>query len=397
MFCAGIGLFRLHQNKLQVCLARTHAKHESMLKGKIEKKINESVLDCAYRETKEESGVTPDMIRLFDSDTVYFVENSIKYFVGIFNGPDTFVPHPDNPEELDSTNWHNVDDVIKYDDFTLKRRRREIINEMSKLVSKYYQIPIELLDNSQIKMNDELLDSFDKSKQLEQKNTTTENVKFKNPKKVFKKEFKKEFESKSEPKSELNKADIRLSKTMSKVLRHHLHDSGLKIYKDESGESDGSVNFTDFAKYMRASEDSIRKVVDNNEKKRFSIINRNGINWIRANQGHSEESGSMISDSALLKEITTPYDFCAHGTYKQYIDLIKKNGLNRMSRKHIHMIKCMDAISGFRKSSEILIHINMKAAIDDGIVFYESDNNVILTEGVDGVLDPKYFTKFENL
>lgn len=29
----------------------------------------------------------------------------------------------------------------------------------------------------------------------------------------------------------------------------------------------------------------------------------------------------------------------------------------------------------------------------DGIKFYISGNNVILTEGVDGVLPPKYFTK----
>jgi 2'-phosphotransferase len=35
----------------------------------------------------------------------------------------------------------------------------------------------------------------------------------------------------------------------------------------------------------------------------------------------------------------------------------------------------------------------MEAAIKDGIKFYISSNNVILTEGVEGTLSPKYFKK----
>ena len=128
--------------------------------------------------------------------------------------------------------------------------------------------------------------------------------------------------------------------------------------------------------------------------------------WTRTNEGrsapqpfrgHSTDSGSLVDDSVLLKEITVPYDFCAHGTYNKHLDLIKKTGLNKMSRKHIHMIKTMNAVSGYRKSCQVLVHINMKAAMDDGIKFYESDNGVVLTEGINGVIDPKYFTKFEQL
>ena len=35
----------------------------------------------------------------------------------------------------------------------------------------------------------------------------------------------------------------------------------------------------------------------------------------------------------------------------------------------------------------------MFRAIKDGIPFYISSNNVILTEGIDGTLPPKYFKK----
>src|SRR5438105_3116781 len=140
MLCAGIGVFRQikknESNQLQICLARTSAGHESMLKGK--RKKHEKVLECAYRETQEESGITPIMIKLFDTDALFFIENSITYFVGVFIGSSDFVPHPEDPEELASTEWYNVDDVLKFNDFRLKKRRKEIINEMSKLVKKYY-------------------------------------------------------------------------------------------------------------------------------------------------------------------------------------------------------------------------------------------------------------------
>lgn len=66
-----------------------------------------------------------------------------------------------------------------------------------------------------------------------------------------------------------------------------------------------------------------------------------------------------------------------------------------MSRNHIHFApglpKENGVISGMRGSCDIYIEIDMFAAIKDGIKFYISSNGVILTEGVDGVLLPKYF------
>lgn len=35
----------------------------------------------------------------------------------------------------------------------------------------------------------------------------------------------------------------------------------------------------------------------------------------------------------------------------------------------------------------------MKAAMNDGVAFYLSTNSVILTEGENGVLKPKYFKR----
>lgn len=92
-------------------------------------------------------------------------------------------------------------------------------------------------------------------------------------------------------------------------------------------------------------------------------------------------------------------DLVVHGTtYKAYAE-IKKTGLNKMKRSHIHFaicddfIKGNDAQSGIRSNCQILIYIDMKQALDDGIEFYMSDNKVVLSEGVDGVLDKKYFSR----
>lgn len=66
-----------------------------------------------------------------------------------------------------------------------------------------------------------------------------------------------------------------------------------------------------------------------------------------------------------------------------------------MSRNHIHfapgMPKDNGVVSGMRGSCDIYIEIDMFAAIKDGVSFFISSNNVILTEGVNGVLDSKYF------
>jgi 2'-phosphotransferase len=63
-----------------------------------------------------------------------------------------------------------------------------------------------------------------------------------------------------------------------------------------------------------------------------------------------------------------------------------------MSRKHIHFAKSLDAVSGKRSDCNLLVYVDMAKAMDDGIVFYESSNGVILTEGIDGILDPKYLS-----
>lgn len=65
-----------------------------------------------------------------------------------------------------------------------------------------------------------------------------------------------------------------------------------------------------------------------------------------------------------------------------------------MARVHIHFATALPedgVISGMRNSANVVIQIDMVKAVQDGINFFVSSNGVVLTEGIDRVLPPKYF------
>ena len=66
-----------------------------------------------------------------------------------------------------------------------------------------------------------------------------------------------------------------------------------------------------------------------------------------------------------------------------------------MKRNHIHLAigEPGQAKSGIRYNSLIIIYINLKKAMNDNIVFKVSPNRVILTDGIEGFLSSKYFSK----
>jgi len=103
---------------------------------------------------------------------------------------------------------------------------------------------------------------------------------------------------------------------------------------------------------------------------------------------------------ALSSRELSDVDCLIHGTYRKSWELIREEGLSRMKRNHIHLARGIPGvdegvISGMRKNCEVFIYVDGKACADDGVVFYKSDNGVVLTAGVDesGILPTKYFLK----
>ena len=196
----------------------------------------------------------------------------------------------------------------------------------------------------------------------------------------------------------MSKHNQRLSKALSWVLRHHAVNLGLNINDEGYVLLDDLLKLDKFNTYTF---NDIDEVVKNNDKKRFSLKLDNDKWYIRANQGHSIKVGSKINQKLLLKKLNNPLPLAVHGTTKNAFEIIKKSGLKKMNRTHIHFA-CNDNLvegntnqSGIRANCEILIYLDMKKAMSDGIEFFVSDNQVILSPGLgkEGFIDKKYFDK----
>ena len=190
----------------------------------------------------------------------------------------------------------------------------------------------------------------------------------------------------------------KISRGMSKILRHKLVERGIPFTED------GYVAVTDLMKQgeMKGTRiEDIYDVVKTNDKQRFSIITKNtdkgDVVFVRANQGHSSEVGEKLNVDELLEEIKQPIG-CFHGTNTGAVGLIMKNGLSRMARSHIHFAVGRpgdkEVISGMRRSVNVIFSINMDTAMKKGHTFYMSANKVILTEGP-LLPDPELYLEIE--
>ncbi|KAF9266815.1 hypothetical protein L218DRAFT_857261 [Marasmius fiardii PR-910] len=202
-----------------------------------------------------------------------------------------------------------------------------------------------------------------------------------------------------------NARRVQLSKTLSYLLRHGAESNGLSI------RSDGFVKVKDLLKTAELCEldfMTLEKIVQMDNKQRFTMSYQlPGVPgsssqlenwWIRANQGHSLTSVADLE----LKRLKSPEDvpMAVHGTSTEAWKSIAAEGLSKKTRNHIHLAQGLSSdgvISGMRKGSRILIYIDLEKAMGDGIKFYLSSNGVLLTEGENGVLKPKYFHKVEIL
>merc|ERR1719150_1163938 len=139
-------------------------------------------------------------------------------------------------------------------------------------------------------------------------------------------------------------------------------------------------------------EEEVCAVVSASDKQRFDI--RSGLRpLIRASQGHSMPGIEL--DLELLTGADVP--LAVHGTYYAAWDQIQRTGLKSMERNHIHLARDLPGdsgvISGMRASCEVLIWVDVCMAEAAGMVFYRSANGVILTEGIDGAIQPQFFSR----
>lgn len=176
-----------------------------------------------------------------------------------------------------------------------------------------------------------------------------------------------------------SRRDVLISKSLSYLLRHGAVKEGLDI------DANGYVNVERLLQHQRLKTNKttiadIRRIVEDNDKQRFSLAEIGGELKLCANQGHSIH---LVADTnlILLNRDTVPKQVY-HGTYKRKLPLIfASGGLSRMNRNHIHFASEISDVSGIRRNCDALIYVDVDKCFEEGISFYKSKNNVILTHG----------------
>ncbi|EMD00573.1 hypothetical protein BAUCODRAFT_56125, partial [Baudoinia panamericana UAMH 10762] len=216
--------------------------------------------------------------------------------------------------------------------------------------------------------------------------------------------------------------NVQVSKKLSWLLRHGAAEEGLQLGPG------GYLSVQDVLgnrkiRSMKVTFDEIREAVEDNEKQRFSMIpaasdpskddaanelditSTKPSDWlIRANQGHSMK----VEAEGLLQPITsenTPTTAVHGTTHAAWPLIVASGGLKPMNRNHVHFAAGLpdgfksvvdgDAdtvaapvISGMRKSSTVLMFLDVPKALNAGLKLWLSKNGVILSEGDVGGLVP---------
>ena len=186
---------------------------------------------------------------------------------------------------------------------------------------------------------------------------------------------------------------IEISKKLAWALRHGINTLGIAITPA------GYVNLRELLstpEFHNVTLELVERVVATDSKSRYLLMKENGEVFIRANQGHSIKE---VKDEDLLTPLTDPtrYPTIIHGTNKSSWKLIKSRGLYRMNRNHIHFAIGLpgagEVISGARVNCDVFIYIDIARALNEGLKFFVSQNNVVLSAGINGFISPKYFSR----
>ncbi|MEM9722804.1 MAG: RNA 2'-phosphotransferase [Bacteroidota bacterium] len=171
----------------------------------------------------------------------------------------------------------------------------------------------------------------------------------------------------------MNKKQI--SKFLSLVLRHKPEEIQLPL------DAEGWASTTELIQKMNQRGMAIdltllQEVVKGNDKQRFKLSE--DLSKIRANQGHS------IPINLGLNAVSPP-SILYHGTARRNISSIKKKGLLKGARQHVHLSQDKETAQkvGKRHGAPVIFKVDSQGMNKAGKAFFQSENGVWLTDQVD--------------
>lgn len=166
---------------------------------------------------------------------------------------------------------------------------------------------------------------------------------------------------------------VSTSKFLSLVLRHQPEVIGLSL--DDSGWADIDTLIRLSQPHKPLTRALIEQVVEENSKQRFAISDDG--RRIRANQGHSIEV-----DLGFVP--VTPPTLLYHGSATRFVDAIRREGLVKRSRQHVHLSADADTATavGARHGKPAVLIVRAGDMAAAGHAFFRSENGVWLTDAV---------------
>jgi putative RNA 2'-phosphotransferase len=162
---------------------------------------------------------------------------------------------------------------------------------------------------------------------------------------------------------------VKISKKMSYALRHRPDAAGITL------DPHGWVAVSDLLTALRIDRATLDAVVEGNDKRRFAVDG----DRIRASQGHSVPVDLGYAPAA-------PPDALYHGTAAENVPSIRRDGLKKGRRHHVHL--SVDTATAFavgrrRNPAEVaILRVDALAMTASGYEFYVSANGVWLTDAV---------------
>jgi putative RNA 2'-phosphotransferase len=166
---------------------------------------------------------------------------------------------------------------------------------------------------------------------------------------------------------------VRTSKFLSLVLRHEPEKLGLEL--DAQGWVSSDELLAKAAGHLPLTAELLHEVVRTSDKQRFAI-SEDGTR-IRANQGHS-----VPVELELAAQV--PPEQLYHGTATRFLDSIRRHGLLRGERHHVHLSADTDTAVkvGVRHGQPVVLVVQAGDMHRAGHAFFRSDNGVWLVEHV---------------
>lgn len=159
---------------------------------------------------------------------------------------------------------------------------------------------------------------------------------------------------------------IKLSKTVSYILRHHPEDFGLKMAADGSVELEALVRALR-SKFPKITEDDLIDLAVDDCKGRFDLLANN--TRIKANYGHSIEN---INPNY---EAVRPPEELFHGSRPEVREDIWEEGLKPMNRNYVHLSQTeAEAVKVAKRRTDnpIIFRVQALEAYENGIKFYKA-------------------------